>query len=1047
MSLAMKTIWCSFLTILLGASAMGPGSAAARAETAQRPLPLEILSVGTRGADLLVTVRVPPGLRRVTLESRPRLTTGAWLPRAAELTSGEGEDLTFTLPRSETAEVFRARGDTLLELPASFYDGPTEFPGEPSWGFRGFNPIDAIDAPGAGQTPEQDEGREVQESDIWRIRGDTLFFFNQLRGLQVIDVSDPDAPRIRARLNLPAVGEDMYVLGDSRVALLARASCAWPSTSEILIVNIEDSEVSVESVLPIDGAIQESRLVGTALYVVAQSWREREQMDEETGESLTVWEWGSHALSFDLSEPGSARKQDELWFPGQGNVIAATDRWLFVVTQERGNWWQSLITLVDISDSAGMMIQAGAIRPAGRVADKFKLHVDDDVLSVVSEASRRTEFREQVSVLENYSLSRPEKPDKLGEVRVGRGESLFATRFDGDRAYIVTFLRIDPLWVIDLSDPRNPRVAGELEIPGWSTYIHPLGDRLVTVGIDNTESWKVAVQLFDVGDPANPSLLSKVPLGENSSWSEATHDEKAFRVLENEGLILVPYQGWTGEGSANRLQLIDLLATELVPRGYIEHGMSARRATSHAGRILSISGNELVAVDAADRDAPKTTASLELAWAVDRLVLDDNYLRQVSEGYSWDATPAPRIRVTSNDSPDSVLNEMTPRFNWPIVGHATKSDLLYVLQVTTEYNGGIPEEEGQEVEIADNVALSVYSVRSLPALELIGETTAYIDAAFWGGDMAPLWPLGDLLVWCQQGGGYWRGWIDVPMADMAIAPGRWYPWWGGGGGQHWVFDVSDPAEPSLRSAVDLTAEGEFWAFSEAKTTGGLIFRSSQRSEFEPLDIKPENPDERPVEGRWMTRHFLNVIDLTDPDEPSVRQPVNIPGVLRDVSAQGALITTQGPHYDDEGTTDWIEHLDVCAYDGTKAALIASLRLENAWPRPLKTPAGWLLQRPDGNEGTGVILETWGLTDQGEFEREGSLALDYRLDEWIRLDDSVLARRSGFVDLFDASGNSPAWVASGELPNCLWFDLEQATLAQDAWIPSGSYGVRKIQLSP
>ena len=86
----------------------------------------------------------------------------------------------------------------------------------------------------------------------------------------------------------------------------------------------------------------------------------------------------------------------------------------------------------------------------------------------------------------------------------------------------MTFLRKDPLWIVDLSDPALPQIKGELQVPGWSTYIQPLGNQLVTIGISDSNDWRVAVSLFDVKDAAKPSLLSRVPLGQNYSWSEAS---------------------------------------------------------------------------------------------------------------------------------------------------------------------------------------------------------------------------------------------------------------------------------------------------------------------------------------------------------------------------------------------------------------------------------------------------------------------------------------------------------------------------------------------
>jgi uncharacterized secreted protein with C-terminal beta-propeller domain len=76
---------------------------------------------------------------------------------------------------------------------------------------------------------------------------------------------------------------------------------------------------------------------------------------------------------------------------------------------------------------------------------------------------------------------------------------------------VVTFFTIDPLWVIDLADPKTPTLLGELEVPGFSNYIEPLGDRLVAIG---RVGGQTAVSLFDVSNPAQPLQFSQIPLGD-----------------------------------------------------------------------------------------------------------------------------------------------------------------------------------------------------------------------------------------------------------------------------------------------------------------------------------------------------------------------------------------------------------------------------------------------------------------------------------------------------------------------------------------------------
>src|SRR5262249_14134350 len=160
-------------------------------------------------------------------------------------------------------------------------------------------------------------------------------------------------------------------------------------------------------------------------------------------------------------------------------------------------------------------------------------------------------------------------------------------RFDSNRVYVVTFFQIDPLWVVDFSDPKAPRIAGSVAVPGWSTYIEPLGNRLVTMGV---ESNQIAVSLFDVTDDSAPALLSRVKLGATYSWSEANYDEKAFTVLPDAGLVLVPFSSDSTSGYTSALQLLDYATNTLTARGLVtsDSGLSYRRATVIDQRILSL---------------------------------------------------------------------------------------------------------------------------------------------------------------------------------------------------------------------------------------------------------------------------------------------------------------------------------------------------------------------------------------------------------------------------------------------------------------------------
>jgi uncharacterized secreted protein with C-terminal beta-propeller domain len=143
------------------------------------------------------------------------------------------------------------------------------------------------------------------------------------------------------------------------------------------------------------------------------------------------------------------------------------------------------------------------------------------------------------------------KLDQVGQVSgLGVGERIYGVRFIGDVGYVVTFKQIDPLHVVDLSDPAKPRVLGELKIPGYSAYLHPVGDGLLLgIGqdIDEETSQQLGTQvsLFDVSDPSKPTRIDQVRIDNASSPVE--YDHHAFTWWDPTKLAVVPVSRYGGE--------------------------------------------------------------------------------------------------------------------------------------------------------------------------------------------------------------------------------------------------------------------------------------------------------------------------------------------------------------------------------------------------------------------------------------------------------------------------------------------------------------------
>lgn len=167
--------------------------------------------------------------------------------------------------------------------------------------------------------------------------------------------------------------------------------------------------------------------------------------------------------------------------------------------------------------------------------------------------------------------------DEVGSVTgLAPGEQLFAARFIGDTAYLVTFLRTDPLFAIDLSDPANPTVQGELVIPGFSNYLQSVGDGLL-LGIGQEReagTWNshLHVSLFDVADSTNLTQIARQFLDESSQWtsSAAQYDHHALLFSAEDGLLVLPVNGSGYDKATNSYHFEQLLEVLHVDANGIE---------------------------------------------------------------------------------------------------------------------------------------------------------------------------------------------------------------------------------------------------------------------------------------------------------------------------------------------------------------------------------------------------------------------------------------------------------------------------------------------
>ncbi len=1006
------------LTVLLFIGAAGSLAAASGGR--------QILALELSADRLIAKVTVPAGVESVTLQRFQR--DGGWQKiRSKPAVDGV---MKFKLPQAGADVRWRAIGRLAVatvvhdKFPAAFYKGKSRFDAVKSGSRFGAPRIVLKDVTGG----EVLTTSVPEEADIWKIDGNTVYFFNQLRGLQVLDLTDPADPRITASLRLPAVGQNLYLLPGSSeartvVLLTERWSNQGGSSTRINLVKVSGGKAEITNTRDVPGSLADSRLAGNRLILATTEWNDSNGTDDWSSRSrLSEW----------LLAPDAAPQADgETIVEGDSPLIASGPDWLALAVHPNGRWDVSDVTVFAVRPN-GLIRMAKPFRTAGSVASQFAIQWRDNVLTTISEKNTDPLGWSPTTILENYRVWAPEvfhaavfnpAADRLGRLNLAKGESLFATRFAGDKAYVVTFLQTDPLFVIDLSDPQKPVVAGHLEVPGWSSHLEPFGDLLFAIG---WESDSVVASLFDVADPAAPQLLRRLSLGAAGTYSEALWDEKALKVLPDAGLAMIPlttYDGTTGQStSVVQLLDIDLTARDLRLRGKIAHAFDARRADLIGDAVVSISQRVLVAAGIADRDAPAVLSEVTLAWPVDRLLEANSHLLQIEDG-AWYGGGRATVRISPADAPEQILAEID-------LGDGTvraadyRDGKLYIFREIASAQSVLYASPVTGKSGANKLTLDIYDCQTALAPVLLGSCSKSSS----GGQLAV-----DRLLWPQPNRpavvldyqmSYWYGWdkrlrIDPPVSLTAAAsplkvgldfrpdgvPEK--------AARLITFDTTRPTAPEVAEPVVL-GSAELSLNGVAAAADGRIVLGTSRSNDADYGKAFQS---------------ARVVEVESSGPPVVRPLIDLPGELMAVSeldGKGFLAFSQVSCY--ESTI-----LQVSACDGVEAFLVASVDA----PASAVVTAG----------GRRLFIATKGgverhrLGEDGAFHSEPTLDTGYTPDSLRWIKGTLIGAKWNALFAAEVDGvtvkkwNFSAWNFG--------IDRVTRTSSGDLLVPFGDYGAERL----
>ena len=709
------------------------------------------------------------------------------------------------------------------------------------------------------------------DADVVRLDGSRLYVAHRATPrLSVFDVSDPTGPKELGRWTLEATPARMHldqgvlyiVASTYERATNALGGPALRAASVVTALSVSDpariDRLASKRVL---GDLRESRLSGDVLYLVTVE----EEACQECSPTPTA-----RVVSL-ATRDASLEQIDSLQIPfqaGRGLIRTAfgVEHIYLGLAKSASDPAVGQLELVHTADPAGRLQQLGGVPIRGQ-PDRVRFDEHNGVLRVFSVANRESDDGGQGLHVDSFNLETP-SPSRLGGATLDIPWPDGGLRIDGARAYATDGRPGDPVVVIDLRDPAAPRVAAQLDLNGASAHVAPRGERLYTLDYDPTASpdRRLRVSAYDVAAPNEPTLLDRLGLQAVEGPLPAWGGDTGFDVLQEGGLIMVSTANLWREGDracgtrrTGALHLVDLDGDSLKMRGVIEGLGGVQRIVAQAGYLLGMTDASLQVVDIQDRSAPSVVARVDLGQDVmDVAVVSDTLLRVTSDA----GLGAAQLDARPLDRPTAT----------PVATY------LDVSEVPSTWDGCDPPGPSLDLSLRRSVSSDVVYVLRLGAIagEGGGRGLRLVVVGLRNGapqllDRIDLEPI-------PQDGYF----TEAVMLEGALLVGRSTRREGRRRYAYDVFDLADPGKPRLAAHLKLpTAIATGWVGNTLAVGNRLLVQHG----VEDAGAEEDSEGDAPV------RLFVDVIDVSDPDEPVLEAPISVPGRLVHASPSGDRLFT------------------------------------------------------------------------------------------------------------------------------------------------------------
>lgn len=783
--------------------------------------------------------------------------------------------------------------------------------------------------PGAGApspTP-----RTVEETDLYRLDGNRLYYLNSYRGLMVFDVTVPDAPRLLGRS--PIFGEPVDMIVRHGIAIVVigdwfgRMDDGTPFHGSIVrgLDATDPSHIRVLGEAKLGGWVRDDRVVGDVIYAVSEDYGWWYGWGDEAGAGLIAPPSPPAVVVSSVSFANNAITQvDSIRYDGFSGVFNVTPDSIMLASAPAASG-QTQLRYIDISDPEGSIVPRGTLTVDGVVngwgADNGRWNLDfadGETAHVVGQLGNYGYGGGYM--LSTADFSNPDLPVLRSALRIAQTGWSATARFATNRLYLspqsgyYDGSGTTPFEVYDLTNAASPRLAGTITVPGqvWNILPAP-GSRLFALGNEYAAGGygnAVSLHYLDVTDPASPRLLGTSKFGEGWAWTPAAGTFKAFTMDASKGLVVLPFAGWDARGGSynNGLQLIEFSPTTVTTagpartRGWVERGIFV------GDRLVSLSNTSLAVVDYSDAMAPTVVTEVTLARNVVTALPGGPTVAEVSSDWWDNDTTRSEVRVLpianaeeTADTGAAVPAVDVDGINARVFSHGGTAYL--VTSVRTEAQcPATPARactvRAQQVQIVD---LSSGAPVKRGKVQLPVDAWGWYGWGWWG-------------FWWYD---WWWGDEVVQVGGDVLAFRRWEPVFDAGGkyldanSRLYVVDLANPDAPRVASTV-IQEDADAW-WGNLRVVGNTLYTTH----YEWVDS--------PRDNRGWVKYFLDSIDLTDRAHPRIGAKVNVPGLLVGGDAgDPSVVYTIDYRWDSDGS---VNDFDVLRIRGSRATLLSHTRID------------------------------------------------------------------------------------------------------------------------